>query len=257
MNKILSTIACVAVLATTASADFARIEMGAGGFAATPSGALTYTDGGVTGAYTSDEKSVTNAYAWLLVKHPIPILPNLRLEYASVSDEGKASGSFQGFTFDAAGGTGAVDITQYDAVLYYNILDNLFWTTLDLGLDIKYLGTKFEAKGNINIGGAGFSSQTYSANEAIVLPMGYLRVRVQIPVTNIGLETDIKYITYDGSTLSDFRIKADYTFDFVPVVQPSIEIGYRIQKYDLTYNDDKTKLALDFAGVYAGIMLRF
>ena len=53
------------------------------------------------------------------------------------------------------------------------------------------------------------------------------------------------------------RAKVDYTFDFVPVVQPAIEVGYRVQKFDVTSDDDKTKMDMEFSGVYAGLMLRF
>jgi outer membrane protein len=86
--------------------------------------------------------------------------------------------------------------------------------------------------------------------------MVYGRARVEIPATGFGIEADAKYITYDGSTVYDVRAKVDYTFDF-DVVQPGIEIGYRAQKFDIKSDDDKTKMNMDFVGVYAGLMLRF
>lgn len=254
MKKLLTTLAAIGMLASTLNADFGRVEMGVGSWQNTPSGSLNYTESntGVKGNYVSQEKSNSSAYVWLLVKHPIPILPNLRVEYASISDEGEADGKFNDFAITGLA-TGNIDMTQYDAVLYYNILDNLAWTTLDLGLDVKIIDTQFKAKGTID----GIPNDTYTVSQALTLPMAYARVRVEIPMTDIGLEVDGKYVTYDGSTVSDFKAKIDYTFDFVPVVQPAIEVGYRVQSFDLTYNDDQTKMKLDFAGVYAGLMLRF
>ena len=110
--------------------------------------------------------------------------------------------------------------------------------------------TKYDVSQNLAFTG-------YSDTTSLVLPLAYLRGRVEIPATNIGLEADGKYITYSGSTAYDIRAKVDYTLGFIPVVQPALEVGYRIQKFDLVSDDEKTKMNLDFAGVYAGFMLRF
>lgn len=257
MKKILSSMVCVATLATVASADFARVEMGVGAWGESPSGDMSYTESGtVGGSYTSEEKADTNAYAWLLVKHPIPIIPNLRLEYSGVKDEGSLSGKFKDFT--ASGVTkGSIEMTQYDVIPYYNILDNTFWMTVDVGLDIKIIETNYKADG-VTLKGMSFT-EDYEDKVTLTLPLAYLRARVEIPGTDIGLEADGKYLTYDGSTIYDARAKIDYTLDFIPIIQPGIELGYRVQKFDLKSEDgsNETKLNLDFSGVYAGLMLRF
>lgn len=254
MKKLQSFLALTMLFSTLANADFTRVEMGAGAWSNEAKGLLTYRDGASIGNYTSDEKSNTSGYVWLMVKHPLPVLPNLRLEYTSVEDAGAVNGSFEDFT--VAGVANAdIKMNQYDAVLYYNILDNTAWITLDVGLDVKFIDLDFRANGNLLVNGTPQGS--YSVNETLPLPMGYVRARVQIPSTDIGLEADAKYVTYDGSSVSDYRVKVDYTFDFVPLVQPAVELGYRAQKFDLTYDNDKTKLELDFSGFYAGVMLRF
>ncbi|WP_304545019.1 TIGR04219 family outer membrane beta-barrel protein [Sulfurimonas microaerophilic] len=254
MKKIISTLAIVSGLATVASADFARVEMGVGAWGQEPAGGITYQNGPATGSYTSNETKKTSAYAWMLVKHPIPVVPNLRLEYSSVEDKGSVDGTFKDFTASSVT-TGSFKVDQYDVIPYYNILDNTAWITLDLGLDIKVLDSSFKAEG-VNVNGVvGLSD--YEDSALLAVPMGYARARVEIPATDIGIESDIKYITYSGSTLSDFRVKVDYTFDITPVVQPAIEVGYRTQSYVIETDDDKTKVDMKFSGVYAGLMLRF
>lgn len=254
MKKLLSTIACSALLATVASADMARVEMGGGMWNQAPSGTLSYADStGATGTYTSSQKAVSNAYAWMLIKHPIPVIPNIRLEYAKVSDEGIATGSFKGFSAPT-GAPASIDITQYDIIPYYNILDNTGWITLDLGVDIKVADTKYRADGVTVLG---VTSSAYEDSTTVILPMLYARTRVEIPSTDIGLEADAKYVSYNGSTAYDIRAKVDYTLGFIPVVQPAIEVGYRVEKFDLVSDDKKTNINIDFAGVYAGLMLRF
>jgi len=262
MKKLLAALSCALILATTASADFGRVEMGAGMWNQTPSGKLSYSETanfGIlgttsgTGTYTSEEKMKSQGYIWMLIKHPIPILPNIRLEYTGIEDTGIVSGQFA--DFNASGTTGSVSITQYDIIPYYNLLDNTAWTTLDLGLDFKVMETTYVADGVTDkITGLTYN---YSDTVSVVIPLLYARVRVEIPMTNIGLEVDGKYISYGDNTVYDARAKIDYTLDFIPVIQPGLEIGYRAQKFDTVSDDKKTEFKMDFVGVYAGLMLRF
>ena len=255
MKKILSTMVLGSVLATVASADIARVEAGVGVWSYKPSGFISYTDYDGTLAHTSLEKNQVSAYAWLLIKHPIPIIPNLRVEYASVHDDGQTTGSYDGISAKK-GTVSTLDLTQYDIIPYYNILDNTFWTTIDIGVDVKIINSDYTAKGVSLLGGL-LTTEDYNKKATIPVPLGYIRGRVEIPTTNIGLETDAKYISYGGNTVYDIRAKVDYTLGFIPVVQPAIEIGYRAQKYDIQSEDKKTKVKMDFGGVYMGVMVRF
>jgi len=249
MKKILTTLVCGAILAATASADIARLEMGAGSWQQTPSGGETTSDTSgllsLDGTYESLKEGSSEMYVWMLIKHPIPILPNIRLEYVSIADEGviEAGGTVDAtpITIDAPT---TIDMQQFDIIPYYNILDNTGWITLDLGLDLKVIQSD-----------ADISSIGYSSDDSDIIPLLYVRTRVEIPATNIGFEADVKYITDGDSTVYDVRAKVDYTLDFIPVIQPAIEVGYRIQKYDI--DDSDTQTDLEFSGVYAGVMLRF
>ena len=257
MKKIL-TAALVAssFMVSQASADFLRVEMGGGLWSYTPSGDATYTNTAINayGEYKSAEKSEDNGYVWMLIKHPVPIIPNLRLEYSDVQDQGLAKGRFKDFDTLNATTTARYELKQYDIIPYYNILDNLMWTTIDLGIDLKVIDATYSAD-NVQVVGIPLPTQ-YNDQDTIALPLVYARARVEVPGTGLGLEADGKYITYDGSTVYDFRAKVDYTFDF-NVVRPGVEVGYRVQKFDLSTDDDKTKMNVDFSGFYAGLMLRF
>lgn len=250
MKKVLCTFACGVVLASSAMADFTRVEMGAGAWMQTPEGGATYTDGGADGSYTSSENDKTESYIWALIKHPVPILPNLRLEYVTLEDSGVASGTFKDFDIGTATTTLSYDMKQYDIIPYYNILDNTSWITLDLGLDIKIVDASYTAAPSAPFTG-------YNDSVTFVVPLFYVRGRVEIPSTEIGLETDVKYITTGDSTVYDIRAKVDYTFDFIPAVQPALEVGYRAQKLDIDESSVDAKLDIDFSGFYAGVMLRF
>lgn len=250
MKKVLYTLACTAVLASSAMSDIARVEMGAGAWMQESKGTAAYTDGGADGSYISSEKDSSEPYIWALIKHPVPALPNLRLEYVSLKDSGIASGQFKDFDITAASTTLSYDMKQYDIIPYYNILDNTAWITLDLGLDIKIIDASYTAAASAPFAG-------YSDSITFAIPLLYARTRVEIPATDIGLEADIKYITTGDSTVYDVRAKVDYTLDFVPVVQPALEVGYRVQKIDIDESSVDAKLDIEFSGFYAGLMLRF
>jgi len=250
MKKILSIAALSTLLGSTLCADMARVEIGAGAWAQTPSGTANYNGGlGITGTNTFDETKDTSPYVWMLIKHPLPVVPNIRLEYVSIHATGKASGAWNGLV--APVNTNSVlDIKEYDVIPYYNLLDNTFWTTLDVGVDIKVIDSDYKIEPN----GAFIGYEdTYTAP----IPLVYARVRVEIPSTNIGIESDVKYVTDGSSTVYDVRAKVDYTFDISPVVQPALEIGYRTQKIKIDENDEDVKTDMDFSGFYAGLMLRF
>lgn len=250
MKKILSTIAVSAILSASVYADTTRVEVGAGAWAQTPSGTADYNAGaGVTGTNTFNENKDTSAYVWMLIKHPIPVLPNIRLEYTNIHATGTATGSWGGIAIPGSSNS-VLDMKEYDVIPYYNLLDNTFWTTLDLGLDVKVLDLDYKVEPNGIFTG-------YEDTYTLPIPLVYARVRVEIPTTNIGLEGDAKYVTTGSSTIYDARVKVDYTFDISPVVQPALEVGYRMQKIKIDENDEDVKTDMDFSGFYAGLMLRF
>ena len=255
MKKLLSLLVFGVIFVSVANADFARVEMGAGAWMQSPSGSISYEDSsGATGLDKSKETEEAQGYVWLLIKHPIPIIPNLRVEYVSVTNSGEASGSFKDFVVPTSTKT-TLDMTQIDAILYYNILDNTSWITIDLGVDIKSVNSSYKADAVIPVGGIGV--EAYSDSVSTLIPLLYARARVEIPTTNFGLESDVKYITNNSSTIYDVRAKVDYTLDFIPVIQPAVEIGYRVQKMKIDEDDNDAKMDMDFAGLYVGMMLRF
>jgi outer membrane protein len=248
MKKIVLAIIFSLFLVSVSYADMSRVEMGAGVWFQTPSGTAAYNAiGTLGGTDTFNEKQKTLSYAWLLIKHPIPVVPDIRLEYSALEATGNPKGTWGNETFIS--GTSKINGTQYDIIPYYNLLDNTAWITLDVGLDAKVMQVKYRAD---EIG-----LISYEAKKTFVVPMGYVRVRVEIPTTNIGIESDLKYFSYQNSRFSDMSAKIDYTFSSVPVVQPAIEIGYRQEKIKIDSSSYDVKTDIIFAGFYAGVMLRF
>ncbi len=248
IKKLLITFICALMFSATANADFARAEMGVGTLVQTPSGTISYTHSDATGLDTSDENQKAQLYAWLLLKHPIPMLPNLRVEYVDILNEGTASGTFGSFTYPESSAT-RFYMSQIDLIPYYNILDNTGWITLDLGVDIKILNISYETAG------IDLVKKLPTDISSIVIPLAYIRSRIQIPTTGIGVEADLKYNTYSTATVYDARVKVDYTFDIIPIVQLAVELGYRVQKFEL--EEGGLVINTDYRGMFMGMMLRF
>jgi len=241
--------------ATQVSADFLRLEGGAGVWAAQPSGFIetnqyrtTYHDD------IDDTKTLVSPYAWIYFKHFIPIVPNVRLEYTSLQYDGKSQltpddletlGSNEGIQ-----STSQTNLKEYDAILYYNILDNTFWTTIDLGVDVKVLDVNYQVDATTN-------TKALDEQQMVPVPMGYARARVQIPFSGLAFEASGKYLAVSGSEFYDAFAKVDYTFTSIPVVQPGLEVGYRVQKIHIDESSVDVKADLDFRGIFAGLMLRF
>ena len=255
MKKLLTTVAIATLLATSASADFIRVEGAVGAWQTSPTGDVSFANNSFDIVDNAGLTDTTNMYAWVYLKHPIPVIPNVRLEYVDPTFDGKvAEITWDGDTYAQVNNT--LSLTQYDAILYYNILDNTLWMTVDLGLDIKYIDGNYRIDASTV---SGVTAPEVSQDFSLAMPLAYVRGRVQIPITNIGVEVLARGMSYSDNTVVDAEIKIDYTMDFVPIVQPGLELGYRYQQVTL----DASTIGVDadfdttFSGVYAGIMVRF
>jgi len=239
-------------LSSTASADFLRVEGGIGAWESQLSGTMNYKGDPVFDVDALDYNTETSNYFWVLVKHPVPMVPNVRFEYTELSYSGSMK---QGITWEGssygAGSSSALELTQYDAIFYYNMLDNTFWATLDLGLDFKYIQSSMQ----LNEEGGVLS---YSESGSTALPMLYGRVRAEIPGTEFGLEADMKYISSGDTSAYDMRIKADYQFDLEPL-ELGLEVGYRTIKFDVESGDLEfdANADIEMDGLFIGGVVRF
>ncbi len=253
MKNLLVCAMFVSLSSLSLNADLFRIEGAVGAWKAEPTGDMNYKKSATFDLQkTLSYESENITYAWFLIKHPVPMLPNIRLEY---NDLGYSGVSQQGYTWEGTtvgvGAQSVLSLKQYDAIVYYNLLDNTFWATVDIGLDAKFIKASFD----INDPGDNY---TYRASDNVVLPMLYGRVRAEVPLTNIGVEADIKWIGYGSADAYEIRMKADYTFDAF-ILEPMLEIGYRtlVLNIDSSDYDIDGSLDADFSGLYVGVGIRY
>lgn len=230
MNKVIYAL----ILSTTfLQADFVRAEVGGGIWSHSISG----TVGEANAHVDLDDIGIDAAkplYLWAYLKHPLPIIPNIRLEYLNLSESSEQPKH-------------ELSCEQIDLLLYYNLLDNLIWLTWDLGAGVKQVRNEYTFVGT-------------REQERVLLPLLYTRIRAELPSSGFAIEGELHYSRLDQNKLTDGRVKVDYTFDLIPMVQPAIEVGYRVQHLMLK---DGALSAMDvendwtFSGPYIGAMLRF
>ncbi len=180
------------------------------------------------------------------IEHPVPLLPNVKLKHTSLSQEENGSiGGTDPFDGVAVGDVKTdLDLTHYDAILYYEILDN--WVALDIGLNVK----KFDGHLKIESTGGGSPSNT---NITEFLPLPYAKADFELPFTGMAFGAEIAGISYSDNAFFDAkaRIRQNFGLAFA-------EIGYRtmaIKLEDLGSAD--IEIDADYSGVYLSTGLDF
>lgn len=190
--------------------------------------------------------SETNGFLWAYIDHPIPILPNLKVQKTFFSND--ATGNIQNATsFDGTNlttGASSTKLTfdQIDVIPYWRILDN--WVNLDIGLNFKLIDGDISITDNTNT--------TAQTDFTAVLPLLYTKVRIDLPFSGFSIETDASYIQYKKNKFTD--IKAGLVYE--SSIGLGATIGYR--KQNITLDDiDETYGDVDIKGAYAGLFFHF
>lgn len=188
-----------------------------------------------------------NSFYYVAVEHPVPFLPNIKLEHTGISSTQSAAISktfvIDGTTFTANSTVASeFDLTHTDATLYYEILDN--WINLDIGITAR----KFD--GFINVTS---QTQTEKVDVDQTLPLLYGKVQFDLPFSGLSAGADVKYVGYGDNKLTDYTARISYLFD--SVLDVGIEAGYR--KMSLQVDADDLQANVDLKGPYAALIMHF
>jgi len=191
---------------------------------------------------------------YVAIEHPVPLLPNFRLERTSLSESSSEtlsrSISFEGQTYTASSKVNSkFDLSHTDYTGYYEILDGLGWLSADVGLTIR------QFDGDITI-----KDTSGSADESVSLdvpvPLLYGKGQFDIPMAPFPLAVGgvINYLSVGGATISDRRF---YVAASAPLpIEIGGELGYRSFGMELDDVDD-LDADLTASGWYASATLHF
>ena len=242
--------ALVALLPITGmSATVLGFQAGGGSWTHAPSGDITASDGGVgTSADLKDDlnlSSKSEGYSYFILEHPIPVIPNIKYVNTKLTSGGsgtvKSDFTFNGQPYSASTAvTTVLELNQADAILYYELLDNV--VSLDLGINIKTIS----GKASIDDG----TNPPESTDFSSPIPMLYVAAEIALPA-GFAIGADISTISAAGNSITDTTVKLTYTSDYYL----GVEAGIRTQSY--TIDVDDVKASMKFDGVFAGIFFKF
>lgn len=194
-----------------------------------------------------DLSSDSNVNLTAYVEHPVPLLPNVRLNYTSIeqSGRGELGADFDNIIVNLGGATEVdsdLDLDQLDLTLYYEVLDN--WVNLDLGLTVRDLDGELRVQ---EVGG----NQAVSESEIdAVVPMGYLAARFDLPFTGVSVGGEANLISFDGDSVYDYNAYGQYEISML-----QLRAGYR--EISIDYEDGDDELDVDLGGPFVSAGLRF
>ena len=191
---------------------------------------------------------------YVALEHPIPLLPNIRLQHNELQSAGitalSADFSFAGesFTVDTEL-QNQIDLTNNDYVLYYEILDNDL-VSLDLGVNAKYIN------GSVAVAETAANGMVAVQDASTFIPMLYGSAIVGLPLTGLELFAQGSFVSYDGSRVYDMQGGIAYALLDNLAVDLRVKLGYRAVNLRLDDIDD-LYANVDFKGVFAGVELHF
>lgn len=262
IKNILATTALIAGLATTAQAGaIIDIEIGGGSWSTSaPTGSLTTA--GTVGDATFDfqnqanlGETTDNAYMWAVLDHPIPIVPNIRIEQVTLKSAGTKNVNIANLINGNI--ETELDMSNTDMIAYWGVP---FATWLPFMDEVDFgLGVKSFSGALIMDNGTPADTVNTSFDGAMV-PYGYAKLRVVPPfMMGIGLEVELKQMAVeDVATFDETIVKADWGF-LAPLplldIEGGIEVGYRSMNLEVDVPELNANFGFD--GIFFGVYGKF
>ncbi|CAH9053003.1 hypothetical protein PSECIP111951_00733 [Pseudoalteromonas holothuriae] len=242
----------MACLAPVAQADtLLGLYLGAEGWQADNSG--NFAEKGNAQSFNFDDKTFSSFYAAL--EHPIPLVPNIKLRYTELELDGSTTLS-ETFEFDGKNftvGTTAntvTDLNHVDYTLYYEVFDNDL-VSFDFGINVKQFDGSIQLQGTV----AG-TPTTEVRDFSGIVPLGYLRAQVGLPMTGFSVFAEGSMLAIDDSKIQDYQIGVAWEVIGSLAMDVSLRAGYRSMVLELDDVDD-ISTDIDASGPFAGVEIHF
>ena len=223
---------------------------------------------------------------FVVVEHPFPLLPNVRISSTTLDTTGKTN-STQEYSDDNE--TSHVDVhvdfdvdasfnvSYVDYTLYYELFDNGLFS-FDLGLTARDFGgavTEMETANivtttrdriwdgeehdehdyhNITEITKAVTTDKLKTNE--IEPMLYVAGNISLPSTGLSVFAQGDFLLIDDHSIYDYQVGLGYDLVDNRMMDLNLTLGYRA--VDMELKDLNTLYTdLDFKGVFVGVIARF
>lgn len=232
-----SLVLALSALSSNANADALGLYIGGGVWDHDPSGSFgTVGDDVINMESDLKYSGDTDSYVYAAFEHFVPLVPNVRIERATMGHTGTAAASFNFGNNPIATGPSAINIDNTDVILYWRLLDN--WVNFDFGITARKLD-------------ADFSVGTETVAVSATIPMVYVAAQFDLPLTGLSIGADINTISYSDASYNDVRIRALYEMGVI-----GFELGLKTTNLELK-GLDKVNADLEFKGMMVGAFLHF
>jgi len=188
-----------------------------------------------------------NNMFYVAVEHPVPFLPNVKVNYVEFNIDSDSvlpsTIEFNGVTFPAGSPMATdVDMKQGDALVYYEVLDNV--VSLDLGFGARYLDGRFSLASDFSTAEAEFTA---------IVPVLYGRARADLPFSGFWAGAEVVGMGYSDNNLVDANAQVGWESS----LGLGAEVGWRILSLDIDDVDDFDKSGIDVSGPYMALNFHF
>jgi outer membrane protein len=226
---------------THANADTIGLHLGGGYWDTGFSGNV------IAGVDLDDELDVNDAgsvYLYAHVEHPLPFIPNLRIARTKIEESGSGTlannFSFEGVNFIPGQAVrSSIDMSHTDFTLYYELIDT--GADFDVGITARYL------EGEVTLNNISESAEA-------ILPMLYLRGKLNLPFTGTYIGGQANVISVSGDSMVDADLKVGWQTENFIFPEFGIEAGYRTFDVDV---DESLLIDLEMDGVFLNLTAHF
>jgi len=202
------------------------------------------------------EGNSDNYYMYAYFEHPIPLIPNIKIEMAqeAYSGQNNLNISLFGKNFNNKVDS-TLDLSSMDGIMYWGVPMTGILSSLtpivDYDLDFGFGVKKFTGFVNLQDDTGIVSVQKDFQNT--IIPYAYLRARAE--AFGIGVEGTGKYISYNTNEFSEYSIKLDYTIPLTPILDFGVEAGYKTTT--LIADTDYFKTNINSDNIFFGGFIKF
>jgi len=251
MKKIILATTLAAALCSTAQADtLLGVYIGGQIWASETSG--SFGDSSDQSTFNLDDEKQGSVF--IALEHPLPLIPNAKISRTTLDTKGRtnldADFSFRDETFAANVDVDVTfDLSYTDYTLYYEIFDNDL-----ISFDFGLTGRDFDSEIVVTeVDGSGTSGKLSASG---IVPMLYAYTNIGLPWTGFNVYGEGNFLSIDDHTLYDLQVGISYELIDNIAVDVNLTAGYRAVKLELDDLDDLHS-ALDFEGVFAGVVVHF
>jgi len=201
-------------------------------------------------------KNKTNPYLWVKFIHPLPLIPNVKLQYTKYDTTGHsnyiAANTKIFNTVEINTAITNADTTQtinsYDATFFYEFKPVV--ADIEAGFGVDY----WQGHTKIHGTAGGETKDWVDSNWKVFLPYLYGHVET-MHLFGFSAIANIKYAKVSDAHHYDYTGALKYTIDVPGPVNPFIKAGYRYKEVYAKSGDDETLLR--YKGAFLEIGARF